>query len=152
MKLGRLHSKLDLSNPQVFFIRNSGISWEILLPQPPHFFNTGFLLKELNKTLVVLIPKVECPTMVSHYKPISLCNVSYKIISKAIVNRLRHVMDSIVTPFQSAFIKGRLISDNIILESELFETIKKKKTGKGILGALKLDMDKADDRLSWRFI
>ena len=92
-----------------------------------YFLNSGFLLKELNKTLVAMIPKVEYPKMVSHYKTISLCNVAYKIIYRAIVNRLRPVMDSIISPFQLAFVKGRLILDNIILGSELFNTIKKKK-------------------------
>lgn len=55
-------------------------------------------------------------------------------------------------PHQIAFIKGRSISENIILRGETFNTIKNKKSGRGSLGALKLDMDKAYDRLSWKFI
>ena len=61
-------------------------------------------------------------------------------------------MDDLVSPHQNAFIKGRTISDNIILNSEILGTVTKNKKGKGTLGALKLDLDKAYDRLSWRFI
>ena len=116
--------------PGIFYKKFWHIVGNLTTSASLHFLNTGFLLKELNKSLVALILKVECPSLVSHYKPISLCNFSYKIISIAIVNRLMHVMDSIVTPFQSVFIKRRMIFDNIILRSELFDTIKKKKTEK----------------------
>ena len=61
-------------------------------------------------------------------------------------------MNDVVSSFQNAFVKGRLISDNIILKGELINNIKNKKIGKGILGALKIDMDKAYDRISWSFI
>ena len=94
------------------------------------FLNSGFLLKELNKTLVTLVPKVDCPKTVSQFWPISFCNVAYKIISEVIVNRLRAVLSDIVSPFQNAFFKGRLVSDNIILGGELINTIKRRKKGK----------------------
>ena len=116
--------------PSVFYQKFQHIVGELATAASLHFLNSGFLLKELNKTLVALIPKKDYPKTVSHYRPISLCNVSYKIISRAIVNRLRPIMDSIVIPFQLEFIRGRLISNNIILGSELFNTIRKKNEGK----------------------
>ena len=61
-------------------------------------------------------------------------------------------MAEIITPYQNAFIKGRSIADNIILGSEIINVINRKRKGKWSIGALKLDMDKAYDRLSWKFI
>lgn len=56
-------------------------------------------------------------------------------------------------PNQNAFVKGRAISDNILMASELLITIRRiKRKGKGILAGLKLDMSKAYDRISWNFI
>ena len=91
--------------------------------------NSVYLLKELNKTLIALIPKMDNPNRVSHYRPISLCNVAYKIISKTIVNKLQRLMDELVAPHQNAFTKESFITDNIILSSEVLGTIAKKKKG-----------------------
>ena len=109
------------------------------------FFHSGFLLNSLNHTFITLIPKVPTPERVTQFRPISLCNVSYKIISKTLVNRLKPLMDSLITPFQNAFIQGRQITDNIILAHEFFEYLKKKGKGKWGFAALKLDMNKAYD-------
>ena len=58
-------------------------------------------------------------------------------------------MDQIISPYQNAFIKGRLISDNIMLRGEALNNIKRREKGKG---SLRIDMDKAYDRISWNFI
>jgi hypothetical protein len=79
------------------------------------FFHSGFLLKSLNHTFINLIPKTNTLELVSQFRPISLCNVTYKIISKLMVNRLKPFMDTLITPFQNAIIQGRQITDNIIL-------------------------------------
>ena len=112
------------------------------------FFHLGFLLKSLNHTFISFISKVPIPERLTQFRPISLCNVSYKIISKILVNRLKPLMDSLITPFQNAFIQGRQITDNIILAHEVFEYLKKKRKGKWGFVALKLDMNKAYDRIS----
>lgn len=83
------------------------------------FFNRGYLLKELNKTNVVLIPKQHNPNQLKDFRPISLCNVSYRIISKVLANRLQPLLSQLISPFQNAFVKGRVISDNIILTTEI---------------------------------
>ena len=88
----------------------------------------------------------------NHFRPITLCNVIYKIISKLLVNHLKPFMDSLITPFQNAFIKGRNISDNILLAHEIFYFLRKRKRRKKFYGALKIDMTKAYDRVDWKFL
>ena len=104
------------------------------------FFHSGSLLKSLNQTFLTLIPKVNFPVDVSHFRPISLCNVIYKIISKILVSRLKPFMDMLITPYQNAFIQGRNITNNILLAHEIFDTLRKKKGRKKGFGALKIDI------------
>lgn len=85
------------------------------------------------------------------FKPISLCNVGYKVITKILANRLKLVLDGLISPFQSPFIPGRSISENIVLTQEILYKFSKK-TGSGASMAAKLDMAKAYDRVEWDFI
>lgn len=68
------------------------------------FFHSGSLFKPLNHTFIILIPKVTYLEEVKHFRPISLYNVICKVISKIIVNRLKPLMNTFITPFQNAFI------------------------------------------------
>ncbi|KAL5555276.1 hypothetical protein UlMin_037512 [Ulmus minor] len=95
----------------------------------------------LNKTIISLIPKVDRPETMKDFRPISLCSVLYKIISKCLANRLKGFLDDLISENQSAFVGGRLIHDNIIVG-----------LGNGKKMALKLDMSKAFDRVEWKFI
>ena len=67
----------------------------------------------INATHLALIPKVQCPEFVSQFRPISLCNYSYKILSKVLANRLKNIMPLLISPTQNAFVEGRQIQDNI---------------------------------------
>lgn len=103
------------------------------------FFNTGCLFLSMNHTFLVLIPKVDHPFKVAHYQLISLCNVSYKIITKIIETRLKFVLPRMISAQQSTFVLGRIIQDNSILTQEIFHALSHKKGTKGGF-ALKIDV------------
>lgn len=107
------------------------------------FFRTGYILKELNSTFISLIPKVPKPVTAAEFIPIALCNTIYKVISKILANRMKPLLNRLISPFQSAFIPGRQISDNTTVAHELLHNMRKKK---GLMG-LKVDMSKAFDRV-----
>ena len=109
------------------------------------FLKIGYILKELNNMFVTLVPKSLNPEEISEYRLISICNVAYKIAAKVLANRLKLIINDLITPHQNAFVKGRLITDNIILTHELLHTIKRKKKGRLHFAALKVDLSKAYD-------
>ena len=105
----------------------------------------------LNKTLITLIPKKRNPETLNNYRPISLCNTIYKMVTKIIVARIRPLLPDLISPLQSAFVLGRQGVDNAIIVQELVHSMAKKK-GRGGVMAIKLDLEKAYDRLEWSFI
>ncbi|KAK4384367.1 Retrovirus-related Pol polyprotein from type-2 retrotransposable element R2DM [Sesamum angolense] len=114
------------------------------------FFTTGRLLKQVNATLITLIPKVSAPSHVTDFRPISCCNVIYKIITKILVLRIWEVLDKLISPSQNAFVPGRSISDNVMLATELFSGYNQCRLPPRC--ALKVDLRKAYDTVEWDFL
>ncbi|XP_021731312.1 uncharacterized protein LOC110698221 [Chenopodium quinoa] len=116
-----------------------------------YFFLHGHMLRERNRTFIVLLPKVDHPQQPSQFRPIGLCNVLYKCIAKCIAFRLRKVLPSLVSDSQNAFVPGRLMSDNSLTDHEFFSYMNRSR-GRTMSTALKLDMNKAYDRVNWKFL
>ena len=116
------------------------------------WLNSSKLPYPINHTFVTLIPKVKNPVSVSQYRPISLCNVLYKIFSKVLANRLKKFMPDLLIEHQSAFAKNRLISDNVLVAFETLHYMKNHNSGQTGFMVLKLDMSKAHDRVEWNYL
>ena len=105
----------------------------------------------LNRTLITLIPKIQSLKTLNNYRPISLCNIVYKIITKIIVARLRPYLDKLVSPLQTAFVPRRKGIDNAIIVQKIIQTLSRKKGKVGNM-AINIDLEKAYDKLEWSFI
>lgn len=114
-------------------------------------FNNPGKIKDVNHTLITLIPKCEDPSKVIHLRHIALCNVSYKIISKVVSQRLKMILPYVVSQNQSSFISGRSTVDNILVMQEAIHSLNCLKGKKGFM-IIKLDLEKAYDCLEWSFI
>ena len=135
--------------PPLFYQHFWSTSGVVVTKTVLDFLNHGIVPPNFNETRIVLIPKIKDPKRVTNYRPISLCNVVYKLASKAIANRLKKILPTIISDTQSAFVQGRLITDNILLAFESMHHINQKREGKEGEMALKLDMSKAYDRVEW---
>ncbi|XP_060200074.1 uncharacterized protein LOC132628293 [Lycium barbarum] len=106
--------------------------------------------KYFTRTCLVLIPKVQHPQEFSEYRPISLSNVTHKIVSKVLNNRLSKVLLNIISQNHSGFMNNRAMGENVLLAQEIVHEIRKPNKGGNVV--IKLDMNKAYDRISWNFI
>lgn len=106
----------------------------------------------VNSTLITLIPKIDNPSSVSQYRPISLYSLIYKIVSKCLTIRMKPVMDFVISECQSAFVGVRQIFDNAIVGFECMHKLRGQTSGNSGYCCLKLDMSKAYDCVEWEFV
>jgi len=116
-----------------------------------HLWANPHDVAQINKTDICLIPKFDKVEFVNQFRPISLCNVIYKILTKTIVNRLKPIIPNVISPYQTGFIPGRDIHENIIIAQEVVHSMKRMK-GKNGFFMIKVDLSKAYDKLNWTFI
>jgi hypothetical protein len=135
--------------PFLFFQKFWDLIKKDLVDMFVDFHEENLDLYRLNCALVTLIPKVGDATNMKQFRPISLLNCSFKIFSKILTLRLSAVVQRIVAPTQSAFIKGRYILESVVVAHEIVHSINKSGE-KGVV--LKLDYEKAYDRVSWNFL
>jgi hypothetical protein len=119
--------------------------WEILEDSRA----SGQVLQALNATFITLIPKEGKAHHPKKFRPISLCNVIYKLLTKVIARRLKPILPTIISPEKSGYVEGRQILDSVILAHEVIHSLQKTKTP-GML--LKLDLSKAFDKISWDYM
>lgn len=109
------------------------------------------LIASVNFTDICLIPKVPRPEFVSQFRPISLCNSIYKVVSKVIVNRLKEIIPTVISPNQAGFVPGRSIHEHIVVAQEMVHSMRRLTGRKGAF-AIKVDLPKAYDKLKWSFV
>lgn len=138
--------------PALFFQRYWNLVGEDVVQKVLSILNEGVDPVSINRMFIFLIPKVKVPESPKNLRPISLCNVIMKLVTKCIANRLKPLLGDIVSEQQSAFIPGRLITDNELTGFEVFHYMKQKRKGKKGYMAVKLDMTKAYDRIELVFL
>jgi hypothetical protein len=125
--------------PSLFYRRFWDLVGKQVTKEKLDVLNGGPMPREWNETRIVLILKVLKPELVKDLRPISLCNVLYKMMSKVLANRLKVILPKVISMAQSAFVPGRLISDNILVAYELTHCMKNKRRGKKGFAAVKLE-------------
>ena len=127
--------------------------WEIIkgeiMDMFVEFYDGKLDLKRLNYGTITLLQKTKEANKIQQYRPICLLNVIYKIFTKVLMMRLETIMRKIINKSQNAFIKGRNIMDGIMCLHEILHDTKLRKEN-GVV--LKLDFEKAYDKISWKFL
>ena len=127
--------------------------WEIIKQDLMNMVNDFYLgkldIKRLNYGVITLIPKVKNAMDVKQYRPICLLNVSFKIFTKLLLDRLEGVVDKLISNSQTTFIKGRYILDGAVILHETLHELSQKKL-KGVV--MKIDFEKAYDSINWNFV
>ncbi|PNX73217.1 ribonuclease H [Trifolium pratense] len=130
-------------------------SWEVVKEKVCDFvkevWRNPSAISTVNQTDICLIPKISQPEYVNQFRPISLCNSIYKVVSKVVVARLKECIPIIVSPFQTGFVPGRNIHENIVVAKEMMHSMERMKGNKGYF-AIKVDLSKAYDKINWEFI
>ena len=132
-----------------FWQSNWGTIKEDVLKLFKDFFETRKFVRSLNTTFIVLVAKKFEAEDLKDFRPISLVNSLYKLISKVLANRLKKVMNCLVNKAQIAFVEGRQILDASLIANEIIDSMVKEKETDILC---KLDIEKAYDQISWNFL
>ncbi|KAJ1695019.1 hypothetical protein LUZ63_011717 [Rhynchospora breviuscula] len=134
-----------------FYQQNWQVFGEEMVQQIRKIFVEEVVPEDWLQCAVALIPKIDEPEKPSEYRPISIGNVAYRLLMKLVANRLRPQMRKVIANQLNAFIKGRSITDNVIMVKEALHSFNKK-TFKQKSFLLKADVSKAFDKLNWHFL
>lgn len=116
-----------------------------------HYLNIGSIPSFVSHMFITLIPEVKSPTRVIEYCPIAPCNILYKLISKALANRLKKILPSVTFESQRAFQSNKSILDNILVTFKTLHHMNIQKSKNMGFMAMKLDMSEAY-RVEWKFL
>ena len=136
----------------VFYQKYWSIVGDSVVNMVLNVLNHNLPIEDLNKTNIALVLKTKNPKRMIEFRPISLCNVIYKLILKTLTNRLKALLPQLISENQSVFTSNRLITDNILVAFELMHHLNHKTSGKDNFMAIKFDMSKAFDRVKWSFV
>lgn len=140
--------------PDGFSVRFYKVAWlvigEDVICAIKSFFTSGKLLREVNSTIINLVPKVPNPAAMDDFRPISCCNVLYKCITKILAKRYVKGLDGVIGPQQFAFIPGRSIAENVMLAQEVVKNYHRE--GGSPRCAMKVDLMKAHDSVDCNFM
>lgn len=125
--------------PAGFFQKTWNVTGDLLVSLSRSAFSNGMIDDQLNRTIIVLIPKIDNPERISQFRPISLCTVPLKVVTKLMVDRIRPLLNRLVSKNQSSFVPGRNTTDNIIVVQEALHTMRTMKRKKGVV-AIKIDL------------
>lgn len=131
-----------------FFKQYWGIVGSVVITSIQFVFQTCLMPASFNHTFLTLIPKAAHVSRVDHFRPIALCNVVYKAITKILAGRIRGLLMDLIHPSQAAFVPHRCIGDNVILNHEIMQYFHSKQGKRGYM-AIKIDLAKAYDRVEW---
>lgn len=137
--------------PAIFYKEFWDVIKDDLKEMFDEFYTGNLNIAQLNLAFITLIPEVESATCIEQYLPFCLSNVSYKIFTQVLANRLSKVVVKIVDKGQNALIPGRDILDRVVVLHEVLHEMKKNDMpGTGIL--LKFDFDRPYDNVHWDFL
>ncbi len=137
--------------PPFFFRQYWGIIRLAVVEAIQCFFAQAAMPEDWKATFITLIPKRQNAAERCHFRPISLCTTLYKVVARIMVGRIKPLLPGIISQEQGAFVAGRNISHNVMLAQEMMWDLRRASKRHSLM-AVKLDMERAYDRIRWSFL